>query len=116
MSTFLATGGVPRNWGRAAIRPVPKAPGLVSVKDQRPICLQNVRTKWLTATLLIMVQDALNQVAPPQQKGFLKGRFMIDHLVSARDLWVSNKEGTYVALDYSKAYDTVSDFFAESVF
>ena len=63
-----------------------------------------------------MVQDALNQVTPPQQKGFLKGRFMIDHLVSARDLWVSNKEGIYVALDYSKAYDTVSHFFAESVF
>ena len=38
MSTFLATGEVPRDWGRAAIRPVPKAPGLVSVKDQRPIC------------------------------------------------------------------------------
>ena len=50
---------------------------------QRPIALQQARLKWLTGVLLLQLQDALFLLVPSQQKAYLRGRTMFDHLASS---------------------------------
>ena len=80
----------------------------------RPIAPQTVLWKWIATTILVVVEDALQVAIPPAQKGFLKHRQMLPHIINARGLWESTEEGTFLSVDFAKAYDSVSHAFFES--
>ena len=80
----------------------------------RPIALQTVLWKWIATTILVVVEDALQVAIPPAQKGFLKHRQMLHHVINARGLWESTEEGTFLSVDFAKAYDNVSHAFFEA--
>ena len=67
--------------------------------------------KWLTGILLLRLQDALFQIVPQGEKAYLKGHTMYDHLGSIQQRWDSSPGDScacWVAVDYPKAYDSVS--------
>ena len=76
--------GTPEEWVTALARSLPKDPGSAAVDRQRPIALQQAKLKWLTGVLLLQLQDALFQLVPSQQKAYLRGRSMFDHLASVQ--------------------------------
>ena len=87
MQGFVSAGEVPHSWSGAIIRPIPKLPGVPTEAATRPICLQNVRIKWVSMIILLQAQDAMAQIIPQQQKGFVRGRCMLDHVIDVRGLW-----------------------------
>ena len=72
--------------------------------------------KWITATISLQIADIVAQMTPPQQKGFIKGRYMFDHLYDAFGAWKDLKEGCFLFVDFSKAYDSVTHQFASTFF
>ena len=64
---------LPNEWTVACVRPIPKKPGAVSPGDQRPIALQQCKTKWIMMTILVQVEDAMAQIVPPPAKGVPQG-------------------------------------------
>ena len=108
MVLFLRRGGVPEEWATSLMKCLPKFAGAECPKDLRPLALQNTCVKWISTTIMLQVMDALQQIIPPEQKGFLPGRQMVDHLVFARAEWDRLPEQAMVAIDFQKAYDSVS--------
>ena len=72
---------------------VPKVPGGIAPEQQRPICLQVVALKWMSAVILAQLQDFLRLVIPPQQEGFVQGRSMVDLVIRARAGWEEGRQG-----------------------
>ena len=104
----IEEGGLPDSWVVALVRSLAKEPGSAAVEARCPTALQQARLKWLAGILLLQLQDALFQIAPPCQKAYLKVRTMYDHLASVQQRWDSGPGDSWacwVAIDYSKAYD-----------
>ena len=55
------------------------------------LALQNVPWKCIAPTILVVIEDALQIIVPPVQKGFLNGRQMIHHIINARGPWQSSE-------------------------
>ena len=108
MQLFLKRGGVLDSWGTSLLKCLPKFAGAERPKDLRPFALQNACLKWISTTILLQVIDALQQIIPPEQKGFLPGRQMLDHIIFARLEWERLPEQIMVAVDFRKAYDSVT--------
>ena len=110
---------LPNDWTVACIRPIPKKPGALKPEDQRPIALQQCKTKWLMMTILVQTEDVFAQIIPLQQKAYLKGRRMEDHLISVMSHWEHprGQQGAeaWIAIDYSKAYDSVNHGLVEAL-
>ena len=84
---FLRTGEMPLDWSPAPLNPILKVAGDPAAKDLRPLVLQNTCLKWISATIALQLSDLINQITPQQPKGFIKGRFMEDHLFNAFGSW-----------------------------
>ena len=112
-------GSLPAEWTLALVRPIPKTAGAIGVQDQRPIALQQVKTKWLMTVILVQVEDALALLVPQEQKAYVRGRRMEDHLVSVASTWGAELEegwaDAWIAIDYSKAYDSLNHSLVEAV-
>ena len=76
----LAAGRIADSWLVALLKPIPKVPGIVSGNELRPLVRQNTCLKWFTAIVALQLQDLIMAIAPLQQKGCVKGRFIFDHL------------------------------------
>ena len=103
--------GLPDEWVAALVRSLPKDPGSAAVDRQRPIALQQGRLKWLTGVLLLQLHDAMFQLVPSQQKAYLMGRTMFDHLASVQrtpHTGPRDEVADWLVVDYSNAYDSVS--------
>ena len=112
----LRVGECPPGWVIPLQRNIPKTPTADMLADMRPIALQNVVFKWLATVVLIQLQDALQIIIPGSQKGFMKGRRMLDHIEKARLMWESSEHINMLLVDFSKAYDTVQHaFFAAAL-
>ena len=74
----------------------------------RPLALKNVLRKWVTTTIMVQLADVFPQIILREQKGFVRGRHMIDHLLFARSEWERNPDQIMVAIDFQKAYDSVT--------
>ena len=107
ISEFLQKGSVPQDWSLGILSPIPKEQGSVSINCLRPICLQNVLLKWLSASLYLMLEDVVAFVTPSEQKAFIKGRFIFDHIWNARGALQAMQEGVMIPIDFSKAYDSI---------
>ena len=93
MRVFLARGGVPDSWGTSLLKCLPKFAGAERPEDLRPLALQNACLKWISTVILLQTIDALQQLIPQEQKGFLPGRHMVDHIVYARSEWERLRSG-----------------------
>ena len=107
ISDFLQRGSIPHDWSLGILSPIPKEQRSVSINCLRPICLQNVLLKWLSASLYLMLQDVVAFVTPSEQKAFIQGRFIFDHIWNARGAWQAMQEGVMIPIDFSKAYDSI---------
>ena len=72
------------SWAEGLLAPIPKDQGSVAINALRPLCLQNVLLKWVTARLYLMMVHLVAFVTPPEQKTFIKGRFIFDHIWNVR--------------------------------
>ena len=108
MQAFLEVGAVPDAWSGCLMRCIPKHSGEVGLGDLRPICLQNSCIKWVTQVILLQLEDAFQQLAAPEQKGFMRKCRKIDHVWGVRSLWDTHGDGGYLTIDFSKAYNSVS--------
>lgn len=113
---FLRTGEIPLQWSLALFNPIPKVPGDRAAKDLRPLVLQNTCLKWVSATIAPQLSDLINQITPKQQKGFIKGRFMQDHLFNAFGCWHDLDSGSFFFIDFAKAFDSVTHQYATVFF
>ena len=107
IALFLTTGKITEEWALAILNPIPKQKGSISVTQLRPLCLQSVLFKWVSMTLYLMLQDPLLYATPPEQKGFMKGRFIFEHIWEARAAWTAMDYGLFLSIDFSKAFDSV---------
>ena len=90
------------------MRRVPTEAGNPREHKPRPMPLPNSRWKWVTMTLKRGLQDCLETVIPPNQKGFVQGRNMHEHLFAVQDIQREGGTGAWLAMDFTKASDTVS--------
>ena len=80
--------------------------------NYRPITLTNTDYKIFTKAMAIRLQTVISSIVSEDQAGFVKGRNIASHLRLFDDmikyLNQTNKPGTLIALDFSKAFDTLS--------
>ena len=110
----LSTREAPADWFISLQRNVTKSQSADTVDQMSPIALQTVLWKWMATTILVVVEDVLQVAFPLAKKGFLKHRQMLHHIINARGLWDSAEEGTFLSIDFAKAYDSVSHAFFEA--
>ena len=65
--------------------------------------------------MLLQIQDVLQAITPSSQKGFLRGRQMVEHAIKAVDFWGRNPRCVVVAIDFQKAYDNVHHSFVQAM-
>ena len=68
MDHVLQGAQLPEAWTEGLVRVVPKVPGSLLVSDMRPICLQNMLIKWMTAIVLRQLEDFFAAIIPKSQK------------------------------------------------
>ena len=59
---------------------IPKESGTAKSNGPRPITLPDCKIKPLTAVLKLCVENLEHFVVPSEQRGFLKGKCMDEHL------------------------------------
>ena len=86
----------------------------------RPISLTNTDYKILAKSLALRLQKVIKSVILDDQVGYIKGRNistivrLIDDVIEY--IQVNNKTGAVVALDYTKAFDTINKKFLVELF
>ena len=111
----LLTGEVPEDWSLANVTPIYKKGCREDPGNYRPVSLTSVPGKIMEQIVLREitrhVQD--NWGIRPSQHGFMKGRSCLTNLISFYDLVArlvdEGKAVDVVYLDFSKAFDTVSN-------
>lgn len=99
---------LPAEWTVAICVHIPKEGAKRDVTGMRPISLQQCALRWLTTVLLVVMEDVVRAVVPPCQAAFVKGRRMEDHIRQAEEWWRDGDGQAFIAIDFAKAYDTVS--------
>jgi hypothetical protein len=72
---------------------IPKIPNAVDLKSFRPICLLNVCYKIKTKVLTNRLARCITSVISDFQYGFIKGRYIMDGVVSLHEIIESRLEG-----------------------
>ena len=82
------------------------------LSNYRPITLTNTDYKIITKAMAYRLQNVTQEVVDEDQVGFIRGRNIATHIRMIDDivnkLLVENKSGALMALDFSKAFDTLS--------
>lgn len=85
------------------------------VANWRPITLLNTDYKILTKAIAIRMQSCIKQIIHTDQNGFLRGRYIGSNLRTVQDiidktqdLRDQDSEPFILALDYEKAFDSIS--------
>ena len=106
-------GSLSKEQRRGIICLLPKKAGdRHKISNWRPISLLNVDYKILTKLLASRMQLFLTDIIYSYQTGFLKGRYIGTNIRLAEDIIQyadeEGQEGWLLALDFQKAFDTVS--------
>ena len=86
----------------------------------RPITLTNSDYKILAKTLALRLQKVIKEIVGEEQCGYIKGRNistlirMVDDIIEKIDN--DDEQGALLALDYSKAFDSISKQYMLKVF
>lgn len=90
---------------------IPKKMGADSMDLFRPISLCNSLYKIISKVLTSRILTLLPSIISPQQSGFVPGRQILDSIIKVHEnihsLSRAKKEGFFLKIDLSKAYDRV---------
>ena len=82
------------------------------MKNWRPISLLNVTYKIISACIASRIKKVLPKIIHHSQKGFMKGRYIGENIRLLYDMLEhtekANIPGLIVAVDFEKAFDSVS--------
>jgi hypothetical protein len=98
---------------------IPKEVEARTLKKFKPISLINCSFKVFAKALNNRLEVICNRLLAPNQTTFVKGRFILESVVSAHEIIhravKKNENGVILKLDYKKAYDRVSWHFLEEM-
>ena len=103
MEQFLAGAPIPEDWTATILKCIPKSISAETSDKQRPLALQITKVKWVSAVVLLQIQDVPQAITVPSQKGSLRGRQMVEHAIEAVDFWGRHRRCVVVAIDFEKA-------------
>lgn len=97
---------------------IPKEKDATSMKKFRPVSLLNCSFKIFTKVLTNRLSKILEHLIASNQTAFIKGRYILESVVTAHEVLHSvhsgGESGLIIKLDYEKAFDRVNlDFLAE---
>jgi hypothetical protein len=91
---------------------IPKVDNPTDMQNFRPICLLNVCYKIITKVLTNRLASCITKVISIHQYGFIKGRYIMDGVVSLNEILHEVKKkkqsGVILKIDFEKAYDKVN--------
>jgi hypothetical protein len=91
---------------------IPKIDNPTDMRNVRPICLLNVCYKIITKVLTNRLASCITTVISSNQNGFIKGRYIMDGVVSLNEILHEVKKrkhsGVILKIDFEKAYDKVN--------
>ena len=91
---------------------IPKQENSNTLVGFRPISLCNVIYKILSTIMVNRLKPLLPRLIAPKQTGFVKGRQILDEIVTAQEAIHSLKtlksKGMLIKLELSKAYDCIN--------
>jgi hypothetical protein len=91
---------------------LPKVDNPTDMRNFRPICLLNVCYKIITKVLTNRLASCITKVISSYQYGFIKGRYIMDGVVSLNEILHEVKKkkqsGVILKIDFEKAYDKVN--------
>lgn len=86
--------------------------GLGTIEDTRPIVVSNTENRIIATVFNRMIIDALSDIIDPDQKGFIPGRLMKDHLLHFNESFYKaleeNSPYDLLLYDFEKAFDSCS--------
>ena len=113
------TGELTASFKGAKIRLIPKKGDCSKIKNWRPISLLNCFYKILSRVLTNRLRKYIDKLTPIGQKGYSENRQCQEVLISVSDcISMCNSKkvrGALLSLDISKAFDTLSHTFLNSV-
>lgn len=101
---------LPESWKHGIIKLLYKKGDRRNIGNWRPITLLNTSFKLLTAMIDRRLAPIVAKIVGPHQKGFVKGRFILDHVMSVKTVRENNGDGDGLIafLDFEKAFDRVN--------
>jgi hypothetical protein len=91
---------------------LPKVDNPTDMRNFRPICLLNVCYKIITKVLTNRLAFCITKVISSYQYGFIKGRYIMDGVVSLNEILHEVKKkkqsGVILKIDFEKSYDKVN--------
>jgi hypothetical protein len=91
---------------------LPKVDNPTDMRNFRPICLLNVCYKIITKVLTNRLASCITKVISSYQYGFIKGRYIMDGVVSLNEILHEVKKkkqsGVILKIDFEKSYDKVN--------
>lgn len=113
VSQFFAQSWLSPNWNSNMVTLIPKFKGADKISDYRPIALDNFKFKIISKVLADRLAIVAPKIVSVQQKGFIKGRSILDCICSTSEAInrLDNRAfGGNIALKFAimKAYCTVA--------
>lgn len=103
--------GIPSDWSKGVIIPIPKKGTLSDCNNWRGITLLSLPSKIFCKVIVKRLSLAVNEVLRQEQAGFRKGRGCTEHIFSLRNIIEQCHEwqrGLYINfIDFQKAFDSV---------
>ncbi|XP_059069967.1 uncharacterized protein LOC131859829 [Cryptomeria japonica] len=107
----ISNGSLGPDINQGIIKLLPKDGNKALIKNWRPITLLNVSYKVLAKILALRLVDILPKFIGPSQTGFIKGRYILENLITSWEAmdWAKNshQNTAMLLLDFEKAYDKV---------
>ena len=89
------------------------------IKNWRPVTLLNIDYKILSKTLAQRIREVIHSLIHPDQKGFIKGRYIGENIRQIDDLLhiaeKKQKTGLLLLVDFEKAFDSIEWKFIDKV-
>jgi hypothetical protein len=117
---ITVTGTLTDTFSTASIKLIPKKGNLSEIKNWRPISLLNCIYKIISCAVNNRLQKVSSIVLSRAQKGFIKNRYIQECLINTIEKisYCNTNElpALVVAIDQSRAFDTISHSYMKSVF